>query len=113
MPARGQYDPQSLPSRIRDWFAEHPGLHRCQDVARDLGYTRTWAVANEMGRLYRDGLLVRTRVPVEGRSKPITYYADADEARRRPELRGAPDDGEPTRQDADEEASSLGHGATG
>lgn len=106
MPAKGQHNPESLPSKIREWFAEHPGMHRCQDVAHSLGYDRTWPVANECGRLWREGQLSRTRVPVEGRRKPITYYAAPDEARRNP--RKDSDASRPAEEDRQEGASPLG-----
>jgi len=82
-PAPGQFAPDSLATAIRTWFADHPGLHRCQEVAVGLGHTQTWAVANECGRLYRRGHLTRSRVPIEGRTTPVTYYAAAAEVHHR------------------------------
>jgi hypothetical protein len=49
-------------------------MFRCQDIARELGYDRTWPVANECGRLHRLGQIGKTKIPVEGKAKPVTYY---------------------------------------
>jgi hypothetical protein len=65
----------NLPATLRAWFDDHPDTwFRCQEIAAELGYDRTHPVANECGRMHRKGQIARQRVPVKGRSQPITYY---------------------------------------
>ena len=70
---------------LRAWYAEHPGYHRCVDVARALwaeGITLgardpsglTHKVATFSRRITEQGELERRLVPVARLSKPVTMY---------------------------------------
>lgn len=87
MPAPGQINPTALPARIRGWLTEHyvPGApgHRARDVAAGLGIppdtTRAdWSanVARALGRMVKDGTVVRTMVDL-GHKNPVGLYAAA------------------------------------
>lgn len=74
MPARGQIDPTSRRSRLRLYFSANPGQHRAKDIAAILG-DKTQYVANECGRMVRDGELARQHTNVPGRKTPITTFS--------------------------------------
>lgn len=73
MPAAKQINPTSRRSRLRLFFATNPGQHRARDVAKALGEP-TQYIANECGRMAREGALERVRTSVEGRSLPVTTF---------------------------------------
>lgn len=78
MPAKGQTNPVSRRTRLREHFANNRGRrYRAREVAADLG-DKTQPVANELARMARDGEVVRERLPVEGRAQPITLYRAVD-----------------------------------
>lgn len=63
---RGDREAGALPAAIRLWLLDHPGEHRARDVAealpRPADVTKAqWSqkVANALGRLARDGAVVR------------------------------------------------------
>lgn len=67
--------PPSLSAQILAFFEDSPPVgFRCYVVAQRIGRT-TWEVANECGRMYRRGQLVRQTQHTEGRKQPITYYS--------------------------------------
>lgn len=81
MPAKGYTDPTALPARLCSWLREHPGEHRARDVAAGLGVpsgmTRaTWSqkVANALGRLTRDGQVIRQNRDL-GYARPTGLYS--------------------------------------
>ena len=73
--------PLSLPRRIVQWYVDHPGQHRCQDVAKSLQAdgveVTTQQVATFSRRKADSGDLRRDTVPVEGWSRPLTLYSAA------------------------------------
>ena len=72
MPAQGQYNPKSRRAKVAAWYADHPGLHRCKDVARSLG-EGTHEVAVASRNLYLQGRVQRYRQVTEGKF-PVTLY---------------------------------------
>lgn len=89
MPALGTRIPGSRRTRVLEWYQEHPGYHRCQDVAADLGEpTQPIAVASRNLWLRDD--IERIHVERPNGGKPaVLYGTDPRLARQCPDC-GAP-----------------------
>lgn len=81
MPAKGYTDPAALPSRIVTWLRQNPGQHRTRDVAAGLPAPdgmkpKVWTqkVGNALGRLARDGDVVREHIDI-GHRHPVGHYS--------------------------------------
>lgn len=77
---RGQREAGALPAAIRLWLLDHPGEHRARTVAEALPkppeLTKAqWSqkVANALGRLARDGAVIREDRDL-GYRKPVGHY---------------------------------------
>lgn len=79
MPAKDQFDPDSLRSRARAWLAIHPGWHPPRAIADGLGITETpdrTALTKELRRLAeRSDGAVSWRDPAIPARGPGTLYA--------------------------------------
>lgn len=83
MPAQGYVDPTKLPARIVAWLAANPGKHRTRDVASGLPAPdgmkpKDWTqkVGNALGRLARDGDVLRENIDI-GHAHPVGHYSAA------------------------------------
>lgn len=72
----------AIAPRIRAWLTANPGPHRPRDIAAGLGIPpgmekQQWTlkVANEVARLWRNGVLVKQQTRVPNWKVPLTTYA--------------------------------------
>lgn len=63
----------TLIEKLTSFYEEHPGLHRCMDVAPYVNIP-THRVAVLSRRLSDRGVIERKLVPVSGRTTPVTLY---------------------------------------
>jgi hypothetical protein len=74
MPAKGTRLAGTRRARVLDWYREHPGFHRCQDVAAALGEP-----TQQVASISRDLMLlgdIERRWGLRERpgTKPISLY---------------------------------------
>jgi len=74
VPAKDDLDPASRRARLLAWFEEHPGFHRCRDVAADLG-DETHPIAVTARILMLRGDIERFHAPpAKPGGRPVTLY---------------------------------------
>jgi hypothetical protein len=76
-------DPNSHESRVTRWYQDHPGTHRCKDVAPELGLT-THQVAVACWFAAQHGTLDKTEIHAPGRAKPFSAYTADTVSRKEP-----------------------------
>jgi hypothetical protein len=83
--------PQPRQVAIFEWFTEHPGYHRCTDVADAMNAERDLSVQEEITthhvavfayKAWKAGRLARHHIETEGRTRPLTVYGMASTAEK-------------------------------
>lgn len=80
--------------RVERWLQEHPGQHRCSEIARGIG-EQTHPVAVACYGLFEQGRALRGQRPARNGGRAFKTYAAAP---RIPETVGGPGDGATTNQ---------------